>query len=447
MKNIITIVLVALTLFNCKAQDIDEKQFYIATNKLSNKTVDLVKDYKANAKGEKDDSNKLQKAIDDLTKLKRGGTIIIPEGKYKLISVNLKSNVHIKIDKGAVLIPRLGGKKTNIFSLGEKEKPSVVNVSVSCSQKGQMYTVDFSNVVGSAALFSIGNTRNFLLSDFKVKDNYTKFSAVRMGIDLYNGKYYHPTNGVIKNATTINSHYGYGLIQAQCGENVLFKDLSGIGGATLRLETGAKKVNDVQATGLDGIVARNISCKDGNSAVMLSPHALQNGTVDIDGVTVENTGFGVRIEGGFIAKKYDKSKVSKKGAFKHIKVNNVKATYGNTAQLKSKHFKFIPCELVSQIKEAPKDTYAIGGESSRAIYLAPAVVAVLDTHEFPTEVSNVEAIGFVTPAVIKEEDVHDCDLNLQKEKKKTDKKEKKGKKKKNKKKKNKKEKVEEEQED
>lgn len=166
-------------------------------------------------------------------------------------------------------------------------------------------------------------------------------------------------------------------------------------------------MNDLQVGGNFSIVVRDIHCKNGNSVVMVSPHALNNGTVDIDGVFGESCGFALRIEGGFIATKYVKDPSIKIGGYEKVVAKNIKAIYGVDAQLKSKHFKYMPCELRSQIKD-------VTGNENReevakaALYVGPAIGAAMNTDEYPTFISNVEAIGFINKPILSEEDANNC---------------------------------------
>lgn len=366
----------------------------------------MVKDYGLKSNFDPSSSGVLQKAVDEISS-KGGGTLNIPKGNYLLSSTSMKSNVHIVIDKDAVIRLKVEGKNNALFSFGEKNMATIKNVSIVCSDKNKRYIVDFEHSGDEPAFAQMGNVENFLIAGFEVKDNFTKFSSIRMGISEYNGDYFYPTNGIIKNCATINSHYGYGLVQSQASKNVLFKDLSGVGGATLRLETGAKKVNDLQKGGNFGVVARNISCKNGNSSLMVSPHAMQNGTVDIDGVYGENCGFVLRIEKGYIATKYNDDPTIKAGSYESVTAKNIKGVYGVEAQLKSKHFKFMPCALHSAIKQSPENENR-SELGDVPIYTGPAIAVVVDTDQFPTFISNVEAIGFITKPIVTDNDEFNC---------------------------------------
>ncbi|NLR93437.1 glycoside hydrolase family protein [Flammeovirga agarivorans] len=385
-----------------------ESDFYKDKIKQVSKTVDLVKDYKVNNKDNQDDSDKLQKAIDDMTSLKNGGRINIGAGTYYFGSIEVKSNVHIVISKDALIYPVAPEKKNKnygIFDFGTNGN-YVENLSVR-GDKGQ-YTVDVSKAENKRVrVFSMNNAHNFLIADMNCIDDNSRFSSITMGYAKYNGKYVMSDNGVVKNCRIEKAHYGYGLVQSQALKNVFFKDLWGDGGVTLRLETGLKKMNNAQTGGNHDIYAKNIYCQNGNASVMISPHAIKNGHVEVDGVEAVNTGFAVRIDKGYASK--DQKKLNlKPGYYANTSiVKNVKATYGDNAQVKPKHFKYITCYAKPLIHSKPHPD----GES----YPAPSVAAILYRADgnadnangyYKVEISNVEAIGFPyqKKAVINESD-------------------------------------------
>jgi len=116
--------------------------------------------------------------------------------------------------------------------------------------------------------------------------------------------YFMPLNGIVRSGSACNAAYGYEIIQLQAATNVLFKDLYGFGGAILRLENGYSKMNNVQYGGNFDILARNIYIEQGNSTLMISPHAMYCGAADAVVIRSKGSGFDARIEGGFISKKY-----------------------------------------------------------------------------------------------------------------------------------------------
>ncbi|WP_111709801.1 glycoside hydrolase family protein [Lutibacter citreus] len=346
MKKILVVVGLVSTL--CFGQK--ESDFYKETNHLVSKTVDLVKDYKAKPNDGKDDSEKLQKAIDDMSKQKNGGKIIIPKGVFMLTNIKLKSNVHIEISPKAIIKPTTGSG--TIFHLGLAAKgklalETIKNVSIR-STNGKKYLVDMTagSYRNKIAFVSCQNVKNFLVSDFNIKDNYSVLSSMLFNISKHNGQFFRPVNGVIKNGHTTGGHYGYGLIQAHAGIHILFKDLSGEGGVTLRLETGSSFLVDApQTMNLDSIYGRNISIKNGHGGVLMGAHTRQNGYVNIDGVMAMSSTFAASMGTGFTTST-EKKKGHTPGGFSGTSiVKNVHAVFGIKAQLKHKNFKILPCEL------------------------------------------------------------------------------------------------------
>ncbi|BAX81103.1 glycosyl hydrolase family 28-related protein [Labilibaculum antarcticum] len=395
-KLVVQIILIAV-IFNVNqvfAQK--ESRFYTETNQLGI-VKNLVDDYVAKGNDKKDDSKKLQRAINELSAMKNGGRIIVPAGTYYFSMINLKSNVHIEIENDVIIhpAPRTDNKNYAVFLMGDN-KTIVKNVSV--RGLGGNFTVDLRNLKNkNVTVFRLNNSDNFLLANFDVKDEMTKFSSIAFGYTDYKGGYTKSRNGVVKNASTDNSHYGYGLVQAQAGHNILFKNLSGEGGVTLRLETGNNKMNKLQVGGISDIFAKNIACENGNSAVMISPHGIQNGHVEVDGVKSVNCGFAVRIGNGYVKKDQIKLGVKPGSYASTSKVQNVTATFGETAQVKSKHFKYMPVDLRKKIQKTddPK------------VHIAPSIAAVVNDAagegkgKYKIEVKNVKAIGFTSqPKVV-----------------------------------------------
>lgn len=95
-----------------------------------------------------------------------------------------------------------------------------------------------------------GNVRDFVIGNVRTKMAYGQnttskskdlnTNALGMGNLLANGTSYHPTNGHVFNITNTGSWGGYGLVQVQSAENILFEHLDSTGGVTLRMETGVQ---------------------------------------------------------------------------------------------------------------------------------------------------------------------------------------------------------------
>ena len=73
---------------------------------------------------ESNQSERLQKAIDEVS-AKGGGRLIVPKGVYRFGGINLKSNVHLLVEKDTVIKPYWPkGTKTIIFGLGTGRMPN-----------------------------------------------------------------------------------------------------------------------------------------------------------------------------------------------------------------------------------------------------------------------------------------------------------------------------------
>lgn len=380
--------LLILGIFPLQAQK-EQDFFTMPTYQL---TKNLVQDYDVDNDFDTDDSAQMQRAINDISK-NGGGKLIIPAGNYSFIDIEVKSNIHIEVHSAAVIRPTeylemsKNGKFKNykIFSFGSKASIAE-NVLFTSNEKTKRCTIDLTQATNKrVAVFALRNIENFLFSDISIQDNQTVFSSFTLGVTTHKEGHFFPRNGIIKNCTTTNADYGYGLVQVQAGKNILFKNISGQGGVTLRLETGETKMNNLQKGGVHDIFGYNIECHDGNAGVMISPHAMHNGIVTIDGVTTTNCGFGVRIGAAFISKKYRQDIGLINGTFDpKSSVKNVKSTFGETAQVKPKHFKYIPAkyQTVQRTAETPITNVHSNPEATESKH---AVFAV-----------SVAAVGYFT---------------------------------------------------
>jgi hypothetical protein len=341
-KSILILVVLLINATFLIAQS--ESDFYQKPTKYI-VTQNLVKDYNVDNSFDTNDSEQLQKAIDYISE-NGGGKLIVPKGNYTFSDIKMKSDVHIEFDPKVIIRPSKrenNNKNYSIFDFGSNSDV-VQNVSLTSCSSRKKYTVDLTHAENfRVVVFALRNVDNFLFSGVLIKDKQTLYSSFTLGITPYEGKYYYPKNGVIKNATTTDADYGYGLVQSQASKNVFYKNVGGQGGVTLRLETGAKLMNNLQVGGNHDVFAKNVACHDGNSAVMISPHAMKNGIVTVDGVTAVNCGFAVRIGGAFIASKYNKDKNIQLGTYdSRSSVKNVTATFGTSAQVKPKHMLYSP---------------------------------------------------------------------------------------------------------
>lgn len=403
---------------------VTETNFFTDT---SNKGIykNFVEDYGANnIDFNLDSSSKLQNAIDSISIL-GGGRLEIPKGNYSLAKINLKSNVHIRISDKAVIRPPkdIKGqyaifKVTNSDSINPLENVSIVGIG------GKNFTVDLRYTSNKKLrIIQSWNVRNFKYSNMLVEDDYSEFAALEFNAVKINDTIYGPRNGLVKNISVKNAHYGFGVVQLQYGSKILFKDLYGLGGATLRIETHNHTLLDASKFSIsDDIYGRNIISENGNSALMLSPHFVKNGKVDVDNVTSIGSGFAVRIEKGFIGK-WDAKAATKlgltlsNGSFSpETKITNVKATFSDDkAQLKPKHFKFyMPCNLRDKISLNPNifdgnKTYD-GPSIAGAIYKANYAIQFNENNVtlLNDSIEIKERIKFIRDTISTTRDIFNC---------------------------------------
>lgn len=374
----------------------DERNFYTDYIGLVDQTVDLVADYGlawdpvngADGSDTANDTIALQAAIDDMTLLPNGGKVTIPAGTFYLDTVLMKSNVHLEIDSGATLVAASEGImfRMGLAAKGADALTTITNTSI--RGVGGRYTVDGSWIAPSNKFSFVicNNVDNFMVSDFYMIDNYTVFSAIMTSMATHDDQYFVARNGVMKNCHMINAHFGYGMVQAWAGHNMLYKDLSGVGGITLRCETGLNSLMTApDYVNLDNAYGRNISVTNGHGGVMLGAHGRPNGHVDVDGVVAVSTLFAAAVGDGY-GSSHEDITTENYGFSPTTVIRNVHAVYGPDAQLKSKNFKDVPCPLKHLISPTafPHDPIIFPGP---AAYVAK-------TQDPEIEILNVTAEGF-----------------------------------------------------
>lgn len=275
---------------------------------------------------ENDITTELQALIEDVSSQAEGGTIVL-SGEIQIKRIYLRSNVHLNIQKGTVI--RGSYSKPAIINLSSDSEDHIENVAIYCgncdrsapnNDDSEKYIIDVSeySMGDGFRAFMLGSVSNFWISDFYVRDVKTRFSALTMNPimrDMTNDPEVHkalrdwevvdsPCKGDIRYSHTENAHTGYGLVQTQSARNVYFEQISGVGGVTLRMESGA----GIQFVGTDnerekgtitGIVARDVSLTNGFSTVTLSPHGRVNGSVSLEDIRAYSSALAIKIATGF----------------------------------------------------------------------------------------------------------------------------------------------------
>ncbi len=358
--------------------------------------VDIVEIFGAKGDGVTDDSSALQSAIDFVASSSNGGIVYMPLGEYILHDISLKSNVHLHVEAGSKVMMPASDSNTQLFNLGEE---SFIN-NVAIRGVNGRFTIDLVGMTGSPRTFRLKSVHNFLISDIDIQDYLIEFPMIGLGPDAsLDPDIFGPTQGIIRNCSSFNAHYGYGLIQVQCAKKVYFENLYGEGGVVLRFETGEDVMNQNQFGGVIDCRGQDISGLNGNATVMISPHAMQDGIVQVDGITAVSMGIGVRVDGG-----YDYTYTDSDGTEVTLPagtytegsyISNINCTFGYDAQIKSKHFQYMPEELLDDVPEEPY---------YKTIYQpAPSVCAILYLPNYPLGVlGEVVATGYLNDAIVTE---------------------------------------------
>lgn len=370
--------------------------------------VDIVEDFDAPTDGVSNATSAFQAAMDYVSGL-GGGEVYIPYGTFRFKQVYFKSNVTVLVEAGATLSPMYpddpdSSTVTQVFYFyGTNDDGTPINNIQMLGLNGRFNVVleeRSGNTLG-AKMFLFAAIEDFRVSNVNITDVDTTypmftFNTTSQGFVGSDGKdMMGAKNGIISHARVDNCHYGYGLVQAQSASNIHFEKLSGVGGTTLRCETGAQEMNNTQWGGLYNITGYQIYCKNGNSSVMVSPHSMQNGDVSVEHIISESCCFGVRLDAGYISDKNDEGLVFASGTYQNVSIKEVYARFGWEAQIKSKHISYMPTSLLEYV--APYVSNVSEPSPSMA-----AVVQSMVVGEDVTSlvVEDVIAIDFLTPAIM-----------------------------------------------
>lgn len=329
----------------------------------------------------KDDSSRLNKVIDDLSK---GGTINVAAGKYIFTSVNIKSNIRINFAPGVIVkIP--AGKDG--FYIGHKPgEARVENVKFigngSISNRPKFVLERSGKKV--TRVMQIGYAYNVLIQNFTIEDHQTKgaaiaFNPVQIGSTTTANR---PEKVTLNNIGQTGASVGYGLAQLNVGKNITMRNLSCEGGVTCRIESHNGRKYDLGTADLRML---NVSNKYGFSTVLLQPHSVENGTITVDGATSYGSAFTAFIVEGFVAKESKRKLVGTFAANSTFKNISMFST-DDTATLPFKDLKYLNKELTDlytlpnfkivssdvnvqlDINGKPTNNTSIAGPSAAAIY-------------------------------------------------------------------------------
>ncbi|VGO18075.1 glycoside hydrolase family protein [Pontiella sulfatireligans] len=343
-----------------------------------------------------DQSAKLQQAIDQVAE-QGGGRLILPKGVYSFSGINLKSGVHLLIEKDTVIKPWWpDGSKIAVFAMDGSsgtEAGYVENVSI--RGLGGKFIVDYSERGArkgeGSRVVNCRGVKNFQISDVYVKDSFTTYCAfvfTPVKDKATRGKgVYGPTDGLVKNLKNTDSSAGYGLVQMHGGDTIHFENLEAYGGGvTFRLETGSGGEHG----GIHHITAKNIYCENGMSAMVMGPHSAQNGVVKVDGVTAKSCMYAAMMGPGYVETKYQGNDKFKPGIFgKGSTVENVHAIFGTDAAISLKEIVYVP-------KKYHKDLRIDKNDPKQKRIRGASIGAVRDATEgsWNPIIKNVTSEGF-----------------------------------------------------
>jgi hypothetical protein len=382
-------------------------------------------------------ASELQAQIDELNSLSNGGILNINAGTYTIDAlIHIKSNVHIRVHPAAIFKTTV--ERGAVFQAGfDSDNTLTENWSIQ-STNGEKFTFYFEGLqpLERIRAIQLGYTKNFKIADFIVLDNNTKFNAISSGAvgdkdaddEFKQGSAKFASFGIIENLDIKKAHYGYGLIQCQVGQDMLFRNLSGEGGVTLRFESGYKGLADRYVTDktpiINNVYGRNISCTNGAHAVMLSPHTVTQGMADVRNITGISCEAAVSINNGFLSESKDQFAPNhSSGTFSEASViTNVSATYGVNAQVRAARLRHVPCALRNYISSEKNED----DESYNAPSLAPVYYLALEDYvsldspdgRYKVVLDNVSHTGFSSEiradGLITDGGDHDfegCDIN------------------------------------
>jgi len=311
--------------------------------------------FKVNPKG--DATMNINKAIAEASKSvsngRKGGVVVINPGTYYVGELTLKSNVHMRLKPNVVIKadqtnPNQKDVVKIVFNIGGEE--SIENVSIIGEGKGNerpkiQYFKESERKKGGSRAFRVGGVTNLFIQNVAINDDQTRFSGIAFGLKegdiTASGR---ATNVTIDNVLQTDACYGYGLVQANVGANMLLTNLLCEGGVAARIETD-NRFNPNIRVGVENIRIENIISSKGKAAVFLNPHDLENGKVTVNGSTSFGSQYAIEIVEG-----------RKEGTFSpNVQIKNVHAQYVLETSVHFSGKKYIPLCLLPYFKGEEPD--------------------------------------------------------------------------------------------
>ncbi len=228
-------------------------------------------------------------------------TFIIDRKNIYLANINMLNNIRIRIQSNIRIITRLlPGFRNNIFMFGNGSATALRNVSVEGMGGRFAVNIRANNSTTQATLARFGNVTNFRLRNVIINDANTLFASLFFSFEGGERNFDRvPRNGFINNVRQTSARAGFGIMQMVAGRDILFTNLNGTGGVSLRIESDGRIVSSDSSMTINNIAARNVRVSNGQAAVLLSPHRVNQGLVEVGGVRADASAFGVVLAPGF----------------------------------------------------------------------------------------------------------------------------------------------------
>lgn len=335
-------------------------------------------------------NNTIAKASKSKTNGKLGAVVIIEKGNYILGTINLKSNVHLRIEEGVILqADQTDPKKIKVtklvFNIGKDENIENVSIIGRGTEKTRpviRYKRESPDPkTGGVRAFLLGAAKNVFIQNVTIQDDQTRFSGVVFSFLHKDTSDSGRANGVtVDHVSQINASYGYGLIQANAGKNLLFTNLICSGGVCARIETDNR--SSQSKFGIENVVIENVTSIKGKAAVFLQPHNISNGDVYVNGAHGIESQMAVEIRPGY--KDYEGS-----GRFgTNSSIKNVTAVYSMNSVVSKASKSALPQCLLKYFKKDP----TLDSEKQEGVGLGPSVCAIGDfTQQIKININTVSA--------------------------------------------------------
>ncbi len=251
----------------------------------------------------------------------RAKRVLFTQGTYTVMSLNLRSNTHIRFERGVTIqqaSESLGLRRGDpIFSVRNATNVSIVGQGGGARTQTRIIGLDVAEDEESKNHFfsavSIRDCTNFLIDRLRTRGDFTRSNHITTGRDS--------EQGTISNIRSTGNGPGYGLYQGFGGSNIVCQNLDGTGGYTLRLEQNAAESQRGFQSPLNNITATNITGRNGRAAVYINPALfLDGGQITVDDVTAIGCEWGVEIS------------AKAPGRLSGITLSNIEARFGSRAQ-------------------------------------------------------------------------------------------------------------------